>query len=100
MNQFISKLFAVTMVVVLTAALMPAGEAAESPAEKININTAGSAELQQLPRIGPKVAQRILDYREQNGKFNRIEDLMKVRGIGEKTFESLKDLITVGNDSK
>lgn len=100
MNQTMSKLFAVIMVAVLTAALMPAGAAAESSDETININTAGSAELQQLPRIGPKVAQRILDYREQNGKFDRIEDLMKVRGIGEKTFEGLKNLISVGSDSK
>lgn len=100
MNQLSTKLFAVTIAVILTAVLIPVGAAADTAAEKININTAGSAELQQLPRVGPKVAQRILDYREQNGKFNRIEDLMKVRGIGEKTFEGLKDLITVGSDSE
>lgn len=100
MNQLTTKLFAVTIAVILTAALIPVGAAADTAAEKININTAGSAELQQLPRVGPKVAQRILDYRDQNGKFSRIEDLMKVRGIGEKTFEGLKDLITVGSDSE
>ncbi len=98
--QYASKLTALTMVAALMAAIMPMGAAAAPPAEKININTAGSAELQELPRVGPKVAQRILDYREKNGKFSRIEDLMKVRGIGEKTFENLKDLITVGTGSK
>jgi len=63
---------------------------------KINLNTATLAQLQELPRIGPKVAQRILDFRQQHGRFQRIEDLMKVQGIGEKTFQNLKPLITVG----
>lgn len=101
MKHVWSKVFLVTLVAVLTAALMTSGTAAEETSTgKININTAGSEELQQLPRIGPTVAQRIIDYREKNGKFSRIEDLMKVRGIGEKTFEGLKDLITVGSESK
>lgn len=65
---------------------------------KININTATAAELQNLPRIGPKVAQRIVDFRTQNGPFKKIEDLMKVRGIGEKVFEQIKDRITVGEN--
>lgn len=68
----------------------------KNPATKININTASAAELQNLPRIGPKVAQRIIDYRTQNGPFKKVEDLMKVRGIGEKVFNQIKDLITVG----
>jgi len=63
--------------------------------EKININTASLEDLQKLPRIGPKVAQRILDYRKQNGNFKKIEELMKVKGIGEKVYAQLKDLITV-----
>jgi len=71
----------------------------KSPGQKININTAQSEELQKLPRVGPAVAQRILDYRKENGNFKRIEDLMKVRGIGEKVFGQLKDLITVGAEA-
>jgi comEA protein len=63
--------------------------------EKININTAALVELQKLPRIGPKVAQRIIDYRKEHGPFKRIEDIMKVKGIGEKTFARMKDLISV-----
>jgi comEA protein len=64
--------------------------------QKVNINTASVGELQKLPRIGPAVAQRIVDFRKENGNFKRVEDLMKVRGIGEKVFNQLKDLITVG----
>jgi comEA protein len=67
--------------------------------QKININTASLEELQKLPRIGPQVAQRIIDYRKENGNFKKIEELLKVRGIGEKTFNQLKDLITVGAEN-
>ena len=61
----------------------------------ININTATSAELQTLSGVGPVTAQRLIDFREANGRFNAITDIMKVSGIGERTFESLKPHITV-----
>jgi competence protein ComEA len=64
-------------------------------AEKINLNTATLEELMTLDRIGPKYAQRIIDYRETNGPFEKIEDIMKVKGIGPKTFEANKDRLTV-----
>jgi len=63
---------------------------------KLNINTATLEELQTLPRIGPAIAQRIIDYRKEHGPFKRIEDLLKVQGIGERVFEQIKDRITVG----
>ena len=68
------------------------GEAAE---KLVNINTASAAELETLPRIGPTTAQSILEYREANGPFERIEDIQDVTGIGPATFETLKDLITI-----
>jgi competence protein ComEA len=73
---------------------------AQSPAPKakVNINTATVADLETLPRIGPAVAQRIVDFRTKNGAFKRIEDIMKVQGIGEKVYESIKGLITVGGE--
>ncbi len=61
----------------------------------ININTAGEEELQQLPRIGPALARRIVAYRQQHGPFRRKQDLIKVKGIGPKSFQQLKELITV-----
>jgi competence protein ComEA len=62
---------------------------------KVNLNTADQAALETLPRVGPALAQRILDWRETNGRFSAIEDLMSVTGIGDKTFEGLKDLVTI-----
>lgn len=62
---------------------------------KININTASAAQLDTLQGIGPVLAQRIVDFREKEGRFERIEDIMKVSGIGPKVYESLKDSITV-----
>jgi len=68
--------------------------------KKIDINTASVVELQKLPRIGEKVAQRIVDFRKENGKFKKIEEIMKVKGIGEKIFGGIKDFITVGKPAK
>lgn len=62
---------------------------------KININTASIKELEELPGIGKVLAERIVSFRETNGPFKSIEDIKKVSGIGEKKFESIKDLIVV-----
>jgi|GEM_PF-511580 len=61
----------------------------------ININTASATELDLLPGIGPVYAQRIVDYRTQNGNFKTIEEIKKIKGIGDVTFGKLKDDITV-----
>lgn len=63
--------------------------------EKINLNTASAQDLQKLNGIGEKKAEQIVAYREQNGQFKKIEDLTQVSGIGEKTFASLKDQLTI-----
>jgi len=62
---------------------------------KVNLNTASTSELDSLPGIGPAYAQRIIDYRDSNGGFKAIEDVQNVKGIGPKTFEKMKDLISI-----
>jgi len=66
-----------------------------SPSDQININTADDHTLQSLPGIGPVLSQKIIDYRNQNGLFEVIDDIKDVSGIGEKKFEGIKDLICV-----
>ena len=63
---------------------------------KININTADESLLCELPGIGPKIAQRIIEYRQEHGPFKTIQEITNVSGIGDKTFQSLESLITVG----
>ena len=67
-----------------------------APAEKIDINSATLAQLQTLPGIGPTLAQRIIDYRQQNGHFSSVGDLINVSGIGEGKLEAILDYITIG----
>lgn len=74
----------------------PGVEVITSSSELININTASQEELESLPGIGETTAQKIIEYREENGPFARIEDIIDVDGIGSGTFERIKDLITVG----
>jgi competence protein ComEA len=66
-----------------------------APAVAVNINTASAAELEALPGIGAAMAARIVEYRQKNGPFKKIEDLMNVRGLGEKNFLKLKPQLTL-----
>ena len=80
-----------------TSLVLPgATEASSSGSSQdlININTASVEELDSLPGIGPTIAQRIIDYRDENGPFQTIEDILNVSGVGPSTFEQIKDLIT------
>ncbi len=66
----------------------------------VNLNTATASQIATLPGVGEKAAQRIIEYREKNGGFKKIEELMNVKGIGEKSFLKLKPLITVGDNKQ
>ncbi|HLW18480.1 MAG TPA: helix-hairpin-helix domain-containing protein [Actinomycetota bacterium] len=71
------------------------GGSAQQPGGKVNINSATESDFENLPGIGPVLAQKIVDYRDQHGPFRSIQDLMKVTGIGQKKFDSLSAYVTV-----
>jgi competence protein ComEA len=71
------------------------GGAAGGTGSLVSLNSASVTELQTLPRIGPALAQRIVDWREANGPFAVAGDLMKVSGIGQTLFDGIKDLVTL-----
>ena len=105
LKQFITLFVILSLAAVMTTAGFAAGTG-KAPSvkqikdgkkadDRIDINTADSEELQKLPRIGPKMAQRIIQFRQENGKFKKIEEIMKVRGIGEKTFKGFEKMIKI-----
>jgi competence protein ComEA len=67
--------------------------------KRVNINTADSSQLTMLPRVGPSLADRIVDYRKDNGPFKKPEDLMLVQGVGEKTFQLLKPYLAISGET-
>ena len=88
-HALLSILMVIALVLPITGAAIAEGDG------KININTASVEELVQLDRVGPRYAERIVAFREQNGPFTAPEDIMQVAGIGPKTFEANKDRIVV-----
>jgi len=83
------------------ASKAPAASKARATASApVNLNSATAAQIAALPGIGPKAAQRIIDYRQKNGGFKKIEELMNVKGIGEKSFLKLKPRLSVVDKDK
>ena len=71
------------------------GKNSSKEVEKVNINEAMQTELEELPGIGPSLASRIIEYREQNGDFKKIEELQNVKGIGDAKYNDIKDKVTL-----
>ena len=72
-----------------------AQKAAPAATEKVSLNSATVEQLQSLPGIGPSIAKSIVDHRTKIGKFSRIEELLNVKGVGEKKFQKIKDRLTL-----
>ena len=93
----VASLLAALPSVATSAQGKPTGAASKpAPTVTVNINTASATDLEGLPGIGAKTAARILEYRQKNGPFKKVEELMNVRGVGEKNFLKLKPQLTVG----
>jgi comEA protein len=77
-----------------TAAATP--DTARTAGDLIDLNRATAGDLERLPRVGPALARRIVEHRDQHGPFRRVEDLRRVKGIGEKTLERLRPMVKAG----
>lgn len=99
MNNQTKTLHALAALIALGLTLLAGPAMAAPPKGVVNINQAESSQLELLPRIGPALAGRILEMREQDGPFKTVEDLMLVRGIGEKTFEMLKPFLVLTGET-
>ena len=75
------------------------GSVQASTSSKVNINQASAAQLVNLPRVGSKLAERIVEYRKTHGPFGRVEELMEVKGVGEKLFEQLRPYVTLSGST-
>lgn len=86
---------ALTLVLLSVSAAAMAAEPSSAPTGTVNVNTADASQLALLPRVGEKVAQRIIEYRTEHGPFKKTTDLMQVKGIGAKTYEGLSAYVAV-----
>ena len=92
-RRMIATGLALAMAALLAAG--PAWAAKPIPTEKVNLNTATVEQLTTLPGVGPTLAARIVEYRERAGQFGSAEELMNVKGIGEKNFEKIEEWLVV-----
>jgi len=100
MHRSVLAIFAVFVCVISAAAAAQQPSRGAKPAaavstEVVNLNSSTPAQIAALPGIGPKTAELIVQYREKNGPFKKIEEIMNVKGVGEKSFLRIKDRLTV-----
>lgn len=88
------------IIVIFFVAFTLTGTSFADDSLKIDLNEASVQELVKIKGIGQKYAERIVEYRENNGKFEKVEDIMKIKGIGKKKFESIKEIVSVGAESE
>ena len=96
--KYKTAFFAFSLVVCLALALAPVALAQKGKAtstEKVNLNTATVEQLQTLPGVGPAMAKRVLEYRTKVGKFTKVEEILNVKGFGEKRFQKIKDRLLI-----
>ena len=98
LKRFVAAAVAVAFALSLGAGVAAAAAPAKpAPSGKVNINTASADQLTTLPGVGPKLAARILEYRQKSGAFKSVQELMNVRGIGEKNLKKIEQYLSAGD---
>ena len=98
MNRSIRRIATVAVAALVALAAAPVF-AADAPSGVVNVNTATAEQLALLPGVGPAVAGRIIEHRQKNGDFKKAEDLLLVKGIGEKSFEKMKSNVATSGST-
>src|SRR2546430_17242701 len=96
MSAMVWRAFAIRIALILCLLLTPGALAKKPPAKPVNINSATSEELQQVPGIGPATAEKILQMRKSYGFFKSVDDLLAIKGLGRKRVEKMRKYLTVG----
>jgi competence ComEA-like helix-hairpin-helix protein len=91
----LSRVSTLIVTLLLVLSLPTAQAQKQPPAKPIDLNVANVKELQELPGVGPVIAQRIIDLRQKSGRFHRVEDLLAVRGISQKKLDAMRPYVTV-----
>jgi competence protein ComEA len=100
LKRIVATGLAVAVAFVLSTGLASAAPAAKpAPAGKVNLNTATAEQLTSLPGVGPKLAARIVEHRQKEGPFKTAQELMNVKGVGEKNFQKIQGYLTVGDSA-
>jgi competence protein ComEA len=95
MRKFLNFILAALVAFGIAGSAIAAASTTATPAGVVNLNTADTAQLSLLPRVGVKAAQRIVDYRREHGLFKKTSDLMQVKGFGDKKYQHLASFLTV-----
>jgi competence protein ComEA len=98
-RRFVAAVLAVALAVVAAPSFAGAGSK-PAPTAKVNINTASVAQLETLPGVGPALAGRIVEHRQKSGNFRTTQELMNVKGIGEKNYARIEQWLTVSEAPK
>ena len=98
MKRIVATALAVAFALTFGTGLAVAA-AKPAPAGKVNINTASAEQLTTLPGVGPKLAARILEYRQKSGAFKSVSELMNVRGVGEKNLKMIEQYLSAGDSA-
>ena len=97
LKRFVAAVLAAVFALGISAGVASAAAARKAPTGKVNINTATASQLSELPGVGEKLAARIVEFRQKQGPFKSTQELMNVKGIGEKNLQKLQQYLTVSD---
>ena len=100
LKRFVAAGLVAVISLAMSAGIASAAQKSQAPAAKVNINSASVEQLSELPGVGEKLAARIVEHRQKQGPFKSTQELMNVKGIGEKNLQKLQPYLSVGDPAR